>query len=43
MLVIHGAVASFKEIKEFLNIQVLALASIIRVKERVLGAIKQPN
>jgi hypothetical protein len=35
--------AGFREIREFLNIQVPALASTIRVKERVPGAAKQPN
>jgi hypothetical protein len=35
--------ASFREIREFLNIQVPALASTIRVKERVLSATKQLN
>ena len=33
----------FKEIGEFLNIQVPALASTIRVQERVPGAAKQLN
>jgi hypothetical protein len=35
--------AGFREIKEFLNIQVPALTSTIRVKERVPSAAKQPN
>jgi hypothetical protein len=35
--------AGFREIREFLNIQVPAPASTIRVKERVPGAAKQPN